>query len=106
MQAKTHIFLNDDLLYFLPITVSFLTYLVIFTPDKTLLIFQLSLTYLFHVSNKIPGSIPFQITAHLREISKHLTWHLPQVFACYLLLTAISLHLLQILHYDRIHLLH
>ena len=49
MWAKTHIFLNDNLLYFLPITVSFLTYLVIFTPDKTLLIFWLSLTYPFHV---------------------------------------------------------
>ena len=49
MQAKTHISLNDYLLYFLPIPVSFHTYLVIFTPDKTLLIFLLSLTHPFHV---------------------------------------------------------
>ena len=35
----------------------------------------------------------------------HLTWHLPQVFACYLLLTAIFLYILQTSHYDRIHLL-
>ena len=50
--AKTHVFLNDNLLYFLPIAVSFLTYLIIFTPDKTLLIFWLSLTYPFHVYNQ------------------------------------------------------
>ena len=37
------------LLCFLLIMVSFLTYLIIFTPDKTLLIFQLSLTYPSHV---------------------------------------------------------
>ena len=49
MQMETHIFLNNNLLYFLPIMVSFLTYLIIFTPDKALLIFQLSLTYPFHV---------------------------------------------------------
>ena len=78
--------------------VSFLTYLIILTPDKTLLIFWLSLTYPFHVynqsqnSNKINGSIHIWVTAHLGEISKHLTWHLPQVFAYYLLLTIISLH--------------
>ena len=49
MQVTTHISLNKHLLYFLPIIVSFLTYLVIFIPDKTLLIFQLSLAYPCHV---------------------------------------------------------
>ena len=49
MQVKTHVSLNDYLLYFLPTTLSFLTYPVIFAPDKALLIFQLSLTYPFHV---------------------------------------------------------
>ena len=49
MWPKTHISQNKHTLYFLPITVSFLTYLVIFTHDKTLLIFQLSLTYPFHL---------------------------------------------------------
>ena len=52
MWAKMHIFSNDYLLCFLLITVSFLTYLVILTPDKALLIFQLSLIYLFHVYNQ------------------------------------------------------
>ena len=52
--------------------VSYLTYLVIFTPDKTLLTFWLSLTYLFHVytqslnSNKFHGSTHIWATAHLR----------------------------------------
>ena len=46
------LFKQLHLLYFLPIIVSFLTYLVIFAPDKTLLIFWLSLTYLFHVYDK------------------------------------------------------
>ena len=32
-------------------------------------------------------------TAHLGEISRHLTWHLPQVFAYYPPLTINSLHL-------------
>ena len=57
------------------------------------------MTYLFHVydqsnSNKIHGSIHIWVIAHLGEISGHLTWHLPQVFACCLLLTTISLHFL------------
>ena len=52
MRVKTHVFLNGYLLCFLLITVSFLTYFVILTPDKTLLIFPLSLTYLFHVYNQ------------------------------------------------------
>ena len=47
--CKWKLFLNGYLLSFLLITVSFLTYLIMFTPDKTLLIFQLSLTYPFHV---------------------------------------------------------
>ena len=42
-------FSNDSLLCFILITVCFLTYLVIFTPGKTLLIFQLSLTCPFYV---------------------------------------------------------
>ena len=52
MQVKTHVFSNNNLLCFLLIMVSFLTYLIIFTPDKTLLIFWLSLTYLFYVYNQ------------------------------------------------------
>ena len=49
MPLKTHISTNEYLAHFLLITVSFLTYLVIFTPDKMLLIFMLSWTSLFHV---------------------------------------------------------
>ena len=49
MPMRTHIYLHEYSMSFLPITVSFLTYLVIFTPDKILLILWLSLTYLFHV---------------------------------------------------------
>ena len=87
MLAKTQVFLNGYLLCFLLITVSFLTYLIIFTPDKTLLIFQLSLTYPIH------GSIHIWVTAHLGEISRHLAWHLPPgIFACCLLLTTVALH--------------
>ena len=41
---KTHIHTIEYLLHFPLIVVSFLTYLIIFTPDKTLLIFQPSLT--------------------------------------------------------------
>ena len=41
---KTHGITIEYLLHFLPIAVSFLTYLIIFTPDKTLLIFQSTLT--------------------------------------------------------------
>ena len=52
VSKNSHLFELLHLLYFLPITVSFLTYLVIFTPDKTLLIFRLSLTDLFHVYNQ------------------------------------------------------
>ena len=41
---KTHIYTIEYLLHFPLIVVSFLTYLIIFTPDKTLLISQSSLT--------------------------------------------------------------
>ena len=44
-------FTTNHPLCFLLIMVSFLTYLVILTADKTLLTFWLSLTYLFHVYN-------------------------------------------------------
>ena len=49
MPLKTHISTNQYLAHFLLITVSFLTYLIIFAPDKMLLIFQLSLKCLFHI---------------------------------------------------------
>ena len=49
MPLKTHISTNEYSTHFLLITVSFLTYLVIFTPDKMLLIFQLSLMFPFHI---------------------------------------------------------
>ena len=52
MQMETHVFSNEYLLCFLLITVSFLTYLIIFTSDKILLILWLSLTYPFHVYNQ------------------------------------------------------
>ena len=39
MRMKTHVSLDEYLLCFQPIAVSFLTYLIIFTPDKILLIF-------------------------------------------------------------------
>ena len=52
MQMKTHISSNEYLLCFQPIAVSFLTYLVIFTPDKILLILWLSLTYPFYAYNQ------------------------------------------------------
>ena len=78
---------NNQRLCFLHIMVSFHTYLVIFTHDKTLLIFLLSLTYPFYAcnwsynSNKIHGSIHIQVTAYLGVISRHLARHLP--LACY-----------------------
>ena len=47
---KTHVHVNEyPFMFSTYFTVSFLTYLVIFTPDKILLIFWLSLPYLFHV---------------------------------------------------------
>ena len=49
MRAKLTFFTTNHPLCFLLITVSFLTYLVILTTDKTLLTLWLSLTYLFHV---------------------------------------------------------
>ena len=49
MPMGTHICLHEYSMSFLPIMVSFLIYLVIFTPDKIPLILQLSLTYLFHI---------------------------------------------------------
>ena len=100
MPLNTHISSNEYLVHFLPIAVSFLTYLVIFTPDKMLLIFQLSLTSLFHVLQlklKLKQDSMFLfiswVTDHLGEISRCLAWHLPQVFAFYLPLIIISLHL-------------
>ena len=42
--TRTHIYSNEYLQCFLLIVVSFLTYLIISTPDKTLLIFQSMLT--------------------------------------------------------------
>ena len=41
---KTHVYTTEYLPSFPLIVVSFLTYLIIFTPDKILLILQLSLT--------------------------------------------------------------
>ena len=41
---KTQNHTNEYFLHFSPIVVSFFTYLVIFTPDKMLLISQLTLT--------------------------------------------------------------
>ena len=64
MQVKTHISKNNHILYFLPIMVSFLTYLVIFTHDKTLLIFQPSLTYKLKQDS---CSIHIWVTAYLGE---------------------------------------
>ena len=37
-----------------------------------------------NTQTKIHGSIHIWVTAHLGEILRCLTWHLPQVFACYL----------------------
>ena len=38
---------------------------------------------------RIHGSIHIWVTNHLGEISRHLIWHLPQVFAYYPPLTSI-----------------
>ena len=48
---KTNVCTIEYILCFLLIMISFLTYLIIFTPDKTLLISQSSLKYLFNVYN-------------------------------------------------------
>ena len=88
---------------FLLIMVSFLTYLVILTPDKTLLTFWLSLTYLFHVMIKVKtqqDSWFYPGHCSLGEFPSGLAWCLPQIFACYLLLIITSFSLLQISHYD------
>ena len=97
---------------FLPISVRFHAYLFIFIHAKTLLVSLLSLTYPHYVSrwcqysNKIHGSIHIWVSAHLGEILRHLAWHLPQVFACYLPLISYIPLSLQTLHYGRICLLH
>ena len=67
---KTHVCTIEYLLHFPFIVVSFLTYLIIFTPNKTLLISQVS--HLGHHS--------------LGGISRCSAWHLSLVFTCYLLL--------------------
>ena len=46
---KTQTCSTEYFLHFTPIVVSFSAYLIIFTPDKRLLISQLTLTYLFNV---------------------------------------------------------
>ena len=105
-ESKTRIFTTHHLLCFLLIALSFFAYLVILTLDKTLLTFWLSLTYLFHVhyqSLKLKqDSWFYSHPGHCSPggISKQLCWHLPQVFACYLLLIIISLGLLQRSHHD------
>ena len=111
MQAKTHVSLNDYLLYFLPITVSFLTYLIIFTPDKTLLIFWLSLTYLFYVYDQSYKSNKFHVFySHLGHCSLEGNLQAPCLASppgiC--LLSTFNNYIppfLQTLHYDKIHLL-
>ena len=50
--TRTHIYSNKYLQCFLLIVVSFLTYLIISTPDKMLLTFQSTLTQLFNVYNQ------------------------------------------------------
>ena len=45
------------------------------------------------------GSIHIQVTAHLGEISRCLTWHLPQVFAWYMPLINHIPYLLQMAEY-------
>ena len=98
MQAKTHVFSNDNLLCFLLITVSFLTYLIIFTPDKNttdlLAITDISISCLWSKLKLKQDSWFYSHLGHcsLGGISRCLAWHLPQVFACYLPLTTISLH--------------
>ena len=52
MQEKLTFTQSITYCVFLLIVVSFLTYLVILTPDKALLTFWLSLTYLFHVHDQ------------------------------------------------------
>ena len=89
MPLKTYISTNEYSTHFLLNVVSFLIYLIIFTPDKMPLIFRLSLTFPFHVYIEVKTQTRFMVLfisgslTHLREISRHLAWHLPQVFAYY-----------------------
>ena len=58
-------------LCFLPIMVRFQVYLFIFTCDKALLIFWLSLTYLFHALIKVKTQTRFMVLFTSRSL---LTW--------------------------------
>ena len=53
-------------------------------------------------SNNLCGSIHIQVTSHLGETLRCLTWHLPQVFVYYLLSINYIPLLLQTLYDDRL----
>ena len=86
--TKTHVYTIKYLLHFLLIVVSFLTYLIIFTSDKTLLISRPTLTQFLMSTIKVKMQTDSWFYSHPGHhspggISRCPAWHLPQVFICY-----------------------
>ena len=90
--------------------VSFYTYLIISINDRTTRTLLLLLTCLNMLIDKAITQTIFMILftsrslSHLGETLRHLIWHLPQVFICYLLSINYILFL-QIQHDDQLCLL-